>query len=69
MAHIFERVIHTALFSVGGQIWFTTGKKENLFRELKKVKPTLFGSVPIILQLLYDKIKGRDRHFSTSKFH
>ena len=57
MAHIFERVINVALFTVGGQIWLSSGRIENMFAEVKKVKPTIFGSVPSVLQMLYDKIQ------------
>ena len=57
MAHIFERVIRTALYSVGAQVWFTFGRPETIFTEIKKVKPTLFGSVPTVLQKIYDKIQ------------
>ena len=67
MSHIFERVIHVALFTVGAQFWFSSGDNEKLFDEVKRVKPTLFGSVPMVLNMLYDRIHKAMRQSSIKR--
>jgi len=58
MAHIFERAVHCVLMSVGGQWWFSSGDIKKLLDELKVVRPTIFGSVPRVMNRLYDKIQA-----------
>jgi len=58
MAHIFERAVHCVLMSVGGQWWFSSGDIKKLLDELAVVRPTIFGSVPRVMNRLYDKIQA-----------
>ena len=57
MAHIFERAVHTVIMTVGAQWWFSSGNVKKLLDELAVVKPTMFGSVPRVMNRLYDKIQ------------
>ena len=58
MAHIFERAVHCILMRVGGQWWFSSGDLTKLLEELAVVRPTIFGSVPRVMNKLFDKIKA-----------
>jgi len=57
MAHIFERVVHASLMSVGAQVWFSSGNLKKILDELQVVKPTIFGAVPRVMNRLYDRIQ------------
>ena len=58
MAHIFERAVHCVLMSVGAQWWFSSGDIKKLLPELAVVRPTIFGSVPRVMNKIFDKIKA-----------
>lgn len=57
MAHIFERAVHTVIMTVGAQWWFSSGNIKKLMEELAVVRPTMFGSVPRVMNRLYDKLQ------------
>ena len=57
MAHIFERAMHIMIMSVGAQWWFSSGDIKKLLEELAVVRPTIFGSVPRVMNKLYDRIQ------------
>ncbi|KAF1319371.1 Long-chain-fatty-acid-coa ligase, partial [Globisporangium splendens] len=56
LAHVFERVIHTVLIANGCQIGFYQGEVTKLMEDIGVLKPTLFLSVPRVLNRVFDKI-------------
>jgi len=55
LAHIFERAAHIAFMSFGSQ-WCYVANIKNVVGELAIAQPTIFGSVPRVLNRLYDVI-------------
>lgn len=47
-AHVFERLVHAALFPFGARIAFYQGDPLKLMDDIKALRPTLFVSVPRI---------------------
>jgi long-chain acyl-CoA synthetase len=60
-AHVMERTIQSMLVLIGGAIGFYQGKREELLDDLKTLRPTVFPSVPRLLNLIYDKIMNKVR--------
>lgn len=56
LAHIFERVVFTALIAVGASIGFFRGDTLKLMDDISTLRPTIFCSVPRLLNRVYDKI-------------
>ena len=54
LTHIFARTLYYATFAYGISIYFTT--PEQLSEDLKEVRPTIFASVPRLLEKVYGKI-------------
>ena len=54
LTHIFARTLYYAGFSYAVTIYFTT--PEELSEDLKVVRPTIFASVPRLLEKVYGKI-------------
>lgn len=52
-----ERVTHVTLFMIGGRIGFFTGDVKNLVNDIQELKPTIFVSVPRLLNRIYDKVQ------------
>ena len=62
LAHVFDRLgVHTML-AVGGQIGFFGGKILEIVEDLKILKPTVFVSVPRLLNKVF-KVHGRHPAF------
>lgn len=56
LAHVFDRLgVHTVL-SKGGQIGFFGGKILEIISDLMLLRPTLFVSVPRLLNKVYDRV-------------
>ena len=55
-AHILERQIQLNVIQFGGCMGFSQGKRELLLDDLKTLRPTVFPSVPRLLNLIHDKI-------------
>ena len=56
LAHVFDRLgVHTVL-SKGGQIGFFGGKILDIISDLMLLRPTLFVSVPRLLNKVYDRV-------------
>jgi long-chain acyl-CoA synthetase len=53
---VFERVIHTVLIANGCAIGFYQGEVTKLMEDIGVLKPTLFLSVPRVLNRVFDKI-------------
>eukprot|EP00735_Rhodelphis_limneticus_P008670 TRINITY_DN2186_c0_g1::TRINITY_DN2186_c0_g1_i1::g.12866::m.12866 TRINITY_DN2186_c0_g1::TRINITY_DN2186_c0_g1_i1::g.12866 ORF type:complete len:815 (+),score=275.02,sp/Q8LPS1/LACS6_ARATH/43.33/5e-176,AMP-binding/PF00501.23/1.9e-90,AMP-binding_C/PF13193.1/0.024,DUF2946/PF11162.3/0.2 TRINITY_DN2186_c0_g1_i1:48-2492(+) len=56
LAHVFERAVVICMLGVGGSIGFFQGKTERIPDDLKALRPTIFPSVPRLLNRIYDKI-------------
>ena len=56
LAHIFERIVMTALTTVGAGIGFYQGDTMKLMEDIAILRPTIFVSVPRLFNKVYDKI-------------
>ena len=54
LAHIFERVMHVALYAYGAKVVFSSGDIKLVTAELVQIKPTFFIAVPRVLSKIYD---------------
>lgn len=57
LTHIFARTLHYGFMSRGTSVYFTT--PDDLAEDLKKVQPTVFASVPRLLEKVYAKIQTK----------
>ncbi|XP_070802385.1 long-chain-fatty-acid--CoA ligase 5 [Pituophis catenifer annectens] len=57
LAHMFERVVQSILYSFGGRVGFFQGDIKLLVEDMKALKPTVFPVVPRLLNRIYDKIQ------------
>ena len=58
-AHIYDRFMFYTILNVGGKIGFYSGDMLNIKDDLMILKPTIFISVPRILNRFYDLIRQR----------
>ncbi|KFP84620.1 PREDICTED: long-chain-fatty-acid--CoA ligase 5 [Apaloderma vittatum] len=58
LAHMFERVVQTVVYSCGAKVGFFQGDIRLLTDDMKALKPTLFPVVPRLLNRIYDKIQS-----------
>jgi len=56
LAHVFERVVQYTITYYGGQIGFYQGDTGKLLDDAITLKPTLFASVPRLLNRIYDAV-------------
>ena len=56
LAHSYERMFETTVITVGGKIGFFQGDVKLLMDDIKELQPTLFPSVPRLLNRFYDKV-------------
>lgn len=56
LAHMFERVSQATVVSMGGKIGFYQGDIKKLIDDMKELKPTIFCTVPRLLNRIYSKI-------------
>jgi long-chain acyl-CoA synthetase len=56
LAHMFERVMETAVYSEGGAVGFFGGDIRNLADDIKVLRPTVLPVVPRVLNRIYDKV-------------
>jgi len=61
MAHIMERNVQMNVIALGGAIGFSQGKRDLLLDDIKTLRPTIFPSVPRLLNLIHDKILSAAR--------
>lgn len=59
LAHVFERVMLTGILNNGGSIGFFRGDILLLIEDIQLLQPTLFCSVPRLLNRIYDKINAQ----------
>ncbi|XP_039208580.1 long-chain-fatty-acid--CoA ligase 5 [Crotalus tigris] len=58
LAHMFERVVQSVIYSIGARVGFFQGDIKLLVDDMKALKPTLFPVVPRVLNRIYDKIQA-----------
>ncbi|KAL2102511.1 hypothetical protein ACEWY4_001679 [Coilia grayii] len=56
LAHMFERVVQTVIYHVGGRVGFFQGDIRLLPDDMKTLRPTIFPVVPRLLNRVYDKV-------------
>ncbi|KAL4239460.1 Long-chain-fatty-acid--CoA ligase 5 [Mactra antiquata] len=56
LAHVFERGIQAIFFMLGARLGFSSGDVKLLTDDLQALKPTLFCTVPRLLNRIYDKV-------------
>ena len=56
LAHVFERMIVTYCLITGARVGFYQGSAMKLLDDLAELRPTVFPSVPRLLNRIYDKI-------------
>ncbi|XP_074519020.1 long-chain-fatty-acid--CoA ligase 5 [Halichoeres trimaculatus] len=58
LAHMFERVVQTVVYSVGARVGFFQGDIRLLPDDMKTLQPTIFPVVPRLLNRVYDKVQS-----------
>ncbi|CAH2323133.1 long-chain-fatty-acid-- ligase 5 [Pelobates cultripes] len=58
MAHMFERVVQAVIFCSGAKVGFFQGDVRLLTEDMKTLRPTVFPTVPRLLNRIYDKIQS-----------
>jgi long-chain acyl-CoA synthetase len=53
---MFERIAQATMLGVGARIGFFQGDVRNLLDDIKEIKPTIFCTVPRLLNRIYSKI-------------
>jgi long-chain acyl-CoA synthetase len=56
LAHMFERISQATVVGMGGKIGFYQGDIKKLVDDMKELKPTIFCTVPRLLNRIYSKI-------------
>ncbi|DBA03110.1 TPA: hypothetical protein N0F65_003357 [Lagenidium giganteum] len=67
LAHVFERAVQVLLIRAGGAIGFYQGDVMKLTEDLAILKPTIFPSVPRLLNRIFDKVMLGVSHAPTVK--
>ncbi|XP_044034656.1 long-chain-fatty-acid--CoA ligase 5 [Siniperca chuatsi] len=58
LAHMFERVVQTVMYSAGAKVGFFQGDIRLLPDDMKTLQPTIFPVVPRLLNRVYDKVQS-----------
>jgi long-chain acyl-CoA synthetase len=58
LAHVFERIVLAAALYAGAKVGYYQGNTLKLLEDLGALRPTVFPSVPRLLNKIYDKITG-----------
>lgn len=56
LAHMFERISQATIVGMGGKIGFYQGDIKKLVDDMRELKPTIFCTVPRLLNRIYSKI-------------
>ncbi|KAI9005727.1 hypothetical protein DFJ74DRAFT_691906 [Hyaloraphidium curvatum] len=56
LAHVFERTVELAMYTIGGSVGFYQGDATKLMDDLVNLKPTIFASVPRLYNRIYDGV-------------
>jgi len=54
LSHIFEKTLIASIFYGGGSIGFSRGDIDLLLDEVKALKPTIFSTIPVLYNRVYD---------------
>ncbi len=65
LTHIFARALHYGYVATGTSVYFST--PDDLSRDLKRVRPTVFASVPRVIEKVYGRILERAAEMSGIK--
>ncbi len=65
LTHVFARTLHYGYVSMGNSVYFTT--PNDLVAALPEVKPTVFATVPRVLEKVYAKIQERTAEATGAK--
>ena len=57
LAHMMERICQAMMLQSGGRIGFYRGDVKLLIEDIQALRPTLFVSVPRLLNRVYDKVE------------
>lgn len=57
LSHLFERLMQIHIFLHGSRICFFRGDATQLLNDIQMAKPTIFATVPRILNRIYDQVK------------
>lgn len=66
MAHVYEMSLHMMMIHEGASIGFFRGDVKLLLEDLQLVRPTMFCTVPRILNRIYDNVSANLRFFPLS---
>uniref|UniRef100_A0A3P9JXU4 Long-chain-fatty-acid--CoA ligase n=1 Tax=Oryzias latipes TaxID=8090 RepID=A0A3P9JXU4_ORYLA len=58
LAHMFERIVQTAVYGAGARVGFYQGDIRLLPDDMKTLQPTIFPVVPRLLNRIYDKVQS-----------
>lgn len=58
LAHMFDRIVQAVVYSCGAKVGFFQGDIRLLPDDMKTLKPTLFPTVPRLLNKIYDKVQN-----------
>ncbi|XP_005387819.1 PREDICTED: long-chain-fatty-acid--CoA ligase 5 [Chinchilla lanigera] len=58
LAHMFERVVQAVVYSCGARVGFFQGDIRLLPDDMKTLKPTVFPTVPRLVNRVYDKVQS-----------
>ncbi|XP_010587293.1 long-chain-fatty-acid--CoA ligase 5 [Loxodonta africana] len=58
LAHMFERTVQAVIYSCGAKVGFFQGDIRLLPDDMKTLKPTVFPTVPRLLNRIYDKVQN-----------
>ncbi|XP_004428141.1 PREDICTED: long-chain-fatty-acid--CoA ligase 5 isoform X1 [Ceratotherium simum simum] len=61
LAHMFERIVQAVVYSCGAKVGFFQGDIRLLPDDMKALKPTVFPTVPRLLNRVYDKVQNEAR--------
>jgi long-chain acyl-CoA synthetase len=67
LAHMFERAVQATMLGLGARIGFFQGDVRKLVDDIKEVKPTIFCTVPRLLNRIYGKINEQIESSSSVK--
>lgn len=59
LSHMFEQVCHWCVFALGGAVGYYTGDVRRLNSDMKALKPTIFPTVPRLLNRFFSLIQVR----------
>ncbi|KAI6235242.1 Arachidonate--CoA ligase [Aphelenchoides besseyi] len=57
LSHMFEQVVHWSVLSLGGSIGYFSGDVRTLMDDMQALKPTIFPTVPRLLNRFYDLLQ------------